>query len=94
MIIRKDIHGLYIRGRHYSKALGMTDEPSYRPGYFPGDSHAMDTTDAGLQEGDKPKTSHMAGSPFVRIKMSDGRKVYWGCYGRAEGDFAETKNTT
>jgi hypothetical protein len=89
MKIRKDRHGLYIRGRGYSKQFGRVDDPSYRPGNFLGYSHAWNTTEAGLLEGDNPKTAHVAGEPFVRITMPDGSKVYWGSYGRTEGDFAE-----
>ena len=91
MKIRKDKHGLYIRSRFYSKKLNMTHYPAYRPGYFSGYSHAWNTTDAGLQEGDNPKTAHVNGEPFVKITMPDGSNVYWGSYDRAEGDFAEEK---
>jgi hypothetical protein len=86
MKIRKDRHGLYIRRRGYNVVKSM---PAYRPGTFPGYSHAWNTTEAGLSEGDNPKSSHVAGAPFVRIIMPDGSKVYWGSYGRTEGDFAE-----
>ena len=76
MKIRKDRHGLYIRSRGYSKKYGRTDVAAYRPGTFNGYSHAWNTTDAGLQEGDNPKTAHVNGEPFVRITMLDGSKVY------------------
>lgn len=89
MIIRKDKHGLYIRSRSYSKSLGLTSDPAYRPGYFNGHSHAWNTTDAGLQQGNKPKTNHVNGAPFVRIKLDNGDVAYWGSWGRKEGDFAE-----
>jgi hypothetical protein len=88
MKIRKDRHGLYIRGRGY----GLENPgPEYRPGDFLGYSHAWNTTDAGLAEGDNPKTAHVNGEPFVKITLTDGSKVYWGSYGRTEGDFAEEK---
>jgi len=90
MKIRKDKHGLYIRSRSYSKKLDRTDDPAYRPGTFSGYSHARDTTDAGLKEGDNPNATHVNGEPFVRITMPDGSEVYWGSYGRTEGDFAES----
>lgn len=86
MKIRKDRHGLYIRGRFYS--VDKTDI-AYRPGTFPGHSHAWNTSDAGLKAGDNPKSAHVNGEPFVRITMPDGSTVYWGSYGRTEGDFAE-----
>lgn len=89
MKIRKDQHGLYIRSRWYSKKLGETDHPAYRPGTFSGHSHAWDTTDAGLQEGDNPKTAHVNGAPFIRIKLDNDNVAYWGSYGRTQGDFAE-----
>lgn len=88
MKIRKDKHGLYIRGRYFS--IDKND-PAYRPGDFSGHSHAWNTTDAGLKDGDNPKSAHVNGAPFVRITMPDGSKVYWGSYGRTEGDFAEDK---
>jgi hypothetical protein len=89
MKIRKDKHGLYIRSRWYSKKLGSINDPAYRPGTFSGYSHAWNTNDAGLKEGDNPKTAHVNGEPFVRITMLDGSKVYWGSYGRIEGDYPE-----
>lgn len=82
MKIRRDSRGLYIRGR---------GEQAYRPGDFVGYSHAWNTTDARLNDGDNPKTSHVTGEPFVRITLADGSKVYWGSYGRTEGDFGEYK---
>ncbi len=82
MKIRRDSHGLYIRNR---------EEHAYRPGDFIGYSHAWNTTDAGLNDGDDPKTSYVSGTPFVRITLDDGSKVYWGSYDRTEGDFAEDK---
>lgn len=88
MKIRKDKHGLYIRGRGYSLKKGAAE---YRPGEFVGYSHAWNTTDAGLVEGDNPKTAHVIGEPFIRIAMPDGSKVYWGSYGRTQGDFAENR---
>jgi hypothetical protein len=88
MKIRKDKNGLYIRSRWY---IVDKNSPAYRPGHFLGYSHAWDTTDAKLQEGDNPKTTHVAGEPFVRITMADGNKVYWGSYNRTEGDYAEEK---
>lgn len=88
MKIRKDRHGLYIRGRYYSVDK---NDPAYRPGTFSGHSHAWNTTDADLIEGDNPKSAHVAGAPFVRITMPNGSKVYWGSHGRTEGDFAEEK---
>ena len=91
MKIRKDKHGLYIRSRWY---IAHKDDPAYRPGDFPGYSHSWNTTDAGLVEGDKPKTVHMDGEPFVRITMPDGSKVYWGSWRRTEGDFAEEAQLT
>lgn len=87
MKIRKDAHGLYIRSRWYS--VNKTS-PAYRPGDFPGHSHAWDTTDAGLKNGDNIKTTHVAGAPFVRITLPNGSKVYWGSSGRTEGDIAES----
>lgn len=89
MKIRKDKHGLYIRSRWYSKQFNETHHPSYRPGTFRGYSHAWNTTDAGLKEGNNPKTKHVNGEPFVRIVLSDGSYAYWGSYNRTEGDFAE-----
>lgn len=89
MKIRKDQHGLYIRSRWYSVKLEETHHPAYRPGTFNGHSHAWNTTDAGLKEGDTPKTSHVNGAPFVRISLPNGEVAYWGSYNRAEGDFAE-----
>jgi hypothetical protein len=83
MLIREDSNGLYIRS-----ALGKDHLP-YRPGHFRGHSHAWDTTGAGLQVGDNPKTSHVAGAPFTRIRLPDGKTVYWGSWGRDEGDFFE-----
>lgn len=91
MKIRKDCHGLYIRSRWYSKRLGSSNDPAYRPGDFPSHSHAWNTTDAGLKEGDNLKTAHVNGAPFIRITMLDGNKVYWGSYGRTEGDYPEEK---
>ncbi len=87
MKIRKDTHGLYIRSRWYSVEK---DAAAYRPGDFPGYSHAWDTTDAGLNDGDDLKTAHVNGASFIRITLPNGRKVYWGSDGRTEGDFAET----
>jgi hypothetical protein len=89
MLIRKDNHGLYIRSRWYSKKLGMTSDPAYRPGNFNGHTHVWDTSEAGLAEGDKPQTSHVNGAPFVGIKLANGKNAYWGSYSRTEGDFAE-----
>jgi hypothetical protein len=88
MIIRKDKHGLYIRSGWY---LADKSATAFRPGDFSGHSHAWNTTEAGLKEGDKPKTSYVNGTSFIRIKMPDGSKVYWGSYGRTEGDFSEEK---
>jgi hypothetical protein len=90
MLIRKDKHGLYIRSRWYSKRLGLTDDPAYRPGYFSGHSHAWDTSSTGLNEGDKPKTSHVNGAPFIKITRADGSVAYWGSSGRDLGDFPES----
>lgn len=89
MLIREDNHGPYIRSRWYSHDRTA---PAYRPGNFPGHSHTWNTTDAGLKAGDKPKTKHVAGSPFVRIILADGSEAYWGSYGRHEGDYAEGGN--
>lgn len=88
MLIRKDHHGLYIRSRWYNND---ETEPAYRPGDFPGYSHAQNTSDAGLQEGDALKTSHVTGEPFVCIHLTDGSKVYWGSFGRTQGDFYENE---
>ena len=88
MKIRRDKHGLYIRSGWYSVDKNAT---AFRPGDFPGHSHAWNTTEAGLKEGDSPKTSYVNGTSFIRIKFPDGTKAYWGSYGRTEGDFAETK---
>lgn len=91
MLVRKDKHGLYIRSRWYSKRLGETDHPAYRPGEFRGHSHAWDTCSGGLSEGDKPKTSHVSGAPFIKITLDSGRVIYWGSDGREEGDYKEEK---
>ena len=88
MKIRRDSHGLYIRSRWY---IAHKDAAAYRPGDFPGYGHSWDTTDAGLNDSDNPKTAHVDGEPFVRITLADGSKVYWGSYGRTQGDFAEDK---
>lgn len=88
MIIREDKHGLYIRSGWY---MADKSAKAFRPGDFSGHSHAWNTTDAGLKKGDKPKTSYVNGTSFIRIKMPDGSKVYWGSYGRTEGDFSEEK---
>jgi hypothetical protein len=88
MLIRKDKHGLYIRSRWHSVDK---DEPAYRPGDFPGHSHAWNTTEAGLKAGDKPSAVHVSHAPFVRITLADGTKVFWGSHNRTEGDFAEEK---
>ena len=88
MKIRKDKHGLYIRSRWY---IVDKNAAAYRPGNFSGYSHAWNTTDVGLNDGDNPKTSHVDGEPFVCITLADGSKVYWGSYKRTEGDFAESK---
>jgi len=90
MKVRKDKHGVYIRSRGYGVDKNAC---AYRPGYFSGYSHARDTTDAGLIEGDNPKTNHVSGEPFVKITLLDGGTVYWGSYGRAGGDFPEEKST-
>jgi hypothetical protein len=88
MKIRQDSHGLYIRSRWY---IAHKDSPAYRPGDFPDYSHSWNTTDAGLNAGDNPKTAHVDGEPFIRITLSDGTTVYWGSYNRTQGDFAEDK---
>jgi len=88
MIIRRDKHGLFIRSRWWS---ANKTAPAYRPGHFPGHSHAWETTRALLQEGMKLKTTHVDGAPFVRINMKGGRNVYWGSCGRDEGDYPEEK---
>ncbi len=88
MIIREDKHGLYIRSGWY---MADKSAKAFRPGDFSGHSHAWNTTEAGLKKGDKPKTSYVNGTSFIRIKMPDGSKVYWGSYGRTEGDFPEEK---
>lgn len=88
MKIRSDKHGLYIRSRWHS--IDKT-EPAYRPGFFNGHSHAWDTSQAELKEGDNPPTSHVSGAPFIRIKLKD-KVVYWGSHNRQEGDFAEEIN--
>lgn len=87
-IIRKDQHGLYIRGRFYSAS--SADLP-YRPGTFSSYSHALNTSEGGLKEGDHVKSNHVHGSPLVRIKLLDGTVLHWGSYGRSEGDFPESK---
>jgi hypothetical protein len=87
MLIREDKHGLYIRSRWWTSS--ERNHPAYRPGHFSGYSHAWNTTDAGLQAGDNPKTAHVNGAPFIRITLEDGTKVYWGSCGRQEGDFKE-----
>lgn len=84
MLIRKDKHGLYIRGRN---GPGEAHKDPYRPGEFRGHSHAWNTTEAGLKEGDNPKTSHVNGAPFIKITLDDGTFAYWGSWQRAEGDF-------
>ena len=89
MIIREDKHGLYIRGRNYSKKYNTINDPAYRPGYFSGSSHVWNTSDAGLKAGDKPQATHVNGAPFVRIKLADGKIAYWGSRNRQEGDFKE-----
>ena len=82
MLIREDKYGLYIRGRDVN-----VKESPYRPGDFRGHSHAWNTTDAGLKAGDKPKTSHVNGAPFIKITLDDGTFAYWGSWQRTEGDF-------
>lgn len=86
MLIREDKHGLYIRRADYKF---FPKEGAFRPGYFNGYSHAMNTSNGGLIKGDKPKTSNVSGAPFMRITLENGNTLYWGCYGRLEGDFPE-----
>ena len=87
MKIRQDKYGLYIRSGWYSVDKTAT---AFRPGDFLGHSHAWNTTEAGLKEGDSPKTAYVNGTSFIRITLTDGTKTYWGSYDRTEGDFAET----
>jgi len=88
MKIRKDKHGLYIRSGWY---LADKSAKAFRPGDFSGHSHAWNTTESELKEGDNPKTSYVNGTSFIRITMPDGRNAYWVSYGRTEGDFSEEK---
>lgn len=81
MLIREDRHGVYIQSR-----WGKEDFP-YRPGEFVGYTPVWNTGVNGLKAGDKPKTSHVDGAPFVKIWLEDGGFAYWGCYNRREGDF-------
>lgn len=69
MIVRRDEKGIYIKN-----ARG---EP-YRPGEIAGFSHVYAMDDGGLKEGDNPKTIHQNQSPLLRIKLDDGRILYWG----------------
>jgi hypothetical protein len=89
MKIRKDKHGLYIRSGWY---LADKSAKAFRPGDFSVYSHAWNTTEAELKEGDNPKTAYVNGTSFIRITMPDGRNAYWGSYGRTEGDFSEEKD--
>lgn len=70
MRIYRDARGLYIRDR-----MGGTNH--YRPGPVIGYAHAYDMSDGGLREGDKPKTHHVAGAELVKIRLDDGRVLYW-----------------
>jgi len=83
MLVRRDKHGLYIRNR------GGKNYAPYRPGTFKDSSHVWNTGEAGLKEGDKPKTRHVTGEPFVKIWLPNGSFAYWGCYGREEGEYKE-----
>lgn len=88
MLIREDSHGLYIRSRWHTAA--EPNHPCYRPGTFNGHSHAVDTSAGNLKAGDNPKTYHVSGAPFIKITCDDGTVLYWGSYGRTEGDYPIT----
>jgi hypothetical protein len=86
MKIRKDNHGLYIRSRFYTVDK---NDPAYRPGEFASYSHVYDTNDGGLKEGDSVKASHVSQAPLIKIRLENGRVLFWGSHGRTEGDFPE-----
>lgn len=69
MLIREDAKGLYVKNNR-----GDSD---YRPGDVNGYAHAFDMSDGGLKKGDKPKADHVSGSPLLRIRLDDGRVLYW-----------------
>jgi len=89
MKVRKDCHGLYIRSRSYS---ADRTSPAYRPGTFSSYSHVWNTGAVDISFGDMPKTNHVDQAPFVCIVLDNGNIVYWGSYGRSEGDFAEVSS--
>lgn len=70
MKIYRDERGLFIKdstgGGHH-----------HRPGPVAGYSHVYDMSDGGLKEGDNPKTSYVSSTPLIRIKLPDGKEVYW-----------------
>lgn len=66
-LVRSDERGLFVRAGGYVA----------RPGGVRGYDHAYNMSDGGLRTGDHVKAHHIAGSPIVKLRLSDGTVLHW-----------------
>lgn len=66
-VIREDDRGLFVRAGGYRG----------RPGGVLGYDHALDMSDGGLKAGDRVKARHISQSPLIKLRLDDGRVLFW-----------------
>lgn len=66
-VVREDEQGIYVKN----------NGQKHRPGRVRGYYHAFDMDDGGLKKGDRVGVRNINHSPLCRIRLKDGRTLYW-----------------